>query len=191
MSIINSDDRPSKPLRTKLTQRNNRIETNLSVQEPYQHHQQSSHSISPIKIINNSNDIYSNADSITANSTGYRVHQYQQHNKNSGNSKHLNMHQQQDSDRMSLGSLNLPLDDATHKHSRRSAEPSHNTQRRTSFLRKHWQQHSDVPFVIGADVEAPNEGMCEKILLAFSWFLLVVFFPFSLFFCMKVVQEYE
>jgi len=104
------------------------------------------------------------------------------------------MHQHQDSDRMSLGSINMPLEDIPHKQAnsgKRSVEPSHNTQRRTSFLRKHWQQHSDVPFVIGADVGAPNEGMCERILLGFSWFLLVSFFPFSLFFCMKVVQEYE
>lgn len=188
MSIIYTDDKSVKPIRSKLTQRNNKIETNLAFQQSHYQQQQSSHSISPTKVINNSNEIYSNADSINANSTGYRVQQYQQYqNKNNTNLKHMQQHQETDG--MSLGSLNMPLDEIPHK-SRRSEAP-HNTQRRTSFLRKHWQQHSDVPFVIGADVAAPNDGMCEKILLGFAWFLLVIFFPISLFFCMKVVQEYE
>lgn len=101
----------------------------------------------------------------------------------------------QDLDRMSLGSINL-TEDLNSKIRRTSVnEPSGNmntSQRRTSFLRKHWQQHSDVPFVIGAETTiAHTENPCEKILTTISWILLIVFFPWSLFFTLKVVQEYE
>ena len=91
-------------------------------------------------------------------------------------------------DRTSLSSL--VLEDT------KSRKDSANTlnqinQRRTSMLRRNWAQHSDVPFVIGANVTESNHGICGKILLGLSWFLMIMFFPFSLLICMKVVQEYE
>lgn len=93
-------------------------------------------------------------------------------------------------DRTSLSSLNAVVEDS------KLRKDSANTlnqinQRRTSMLRRHWAQHTDVPFVIGANVTESNHGTCGKILLGLSWFLMVIFFPFSLLVCLKVVQEYE
>ena len=212
MSIIYTDDK-AKPLRTKLTQRNNKLETNLATQHQQQDHP---HSISPIKATNNNNnnnnvnDIYANTDLTTLNSTGYRIQQHQTNHNRSGNLSNQRNNQIQfspamlgnnnnnnnnnniDLDRMSLGSISAPIDDLPHKSRRTSTfDQTSHTQRRQSFLRKHWQQHSDVPFVIGADAATPSDGTCEKILTVIAWILLIIFFPFSLFFCMKVVQEYE
>jgi hypothetical protein len=181
MSIIYTDDK-GKPLRTKLSQRNNKFENNLILPQPQQQQQPNS------PIINN-NDIYSNTDLISLNTANYR----QQSNRTTNNNLHPNRQQQQmqDLDRMSLGSISMPIDDIPSKIRRTSVNESANAQRRTSFLRKHWQQHSDVPFVIGADVTNSSDGTCEKILSSLAWFLLFLFFPFSLFFTLKVVQEYE
>ena len=65
------------------------------------------------------------------------------------------------------------------------------SQRRSSMLRRVWAQHTDVPYVIGAHIAENNHGPCGKILLGLSWFLMVLFFPLSLFITLKVVQEYE
>lgn len=91
-----------------------------------------------------------------------------------------------DHDRISVSSLNtaLNIDDTRSQH----GGPS---QRRSSVLRRHWAQHTDVPFIIGAHISEESHGLCGKILVALSWFLIVLFFPFSLFVTLKVVQEYE
>lgn len=91
-----------------------------------------------------------------------------------------------DHDRISVSSLNtaLNIDDTRSQH----GGPS---QRRSSVLRRHWAQHTDVPFIIGAHITEESQGLCGKVLVALSWFLIVLFFPFSLFVTLKVVQEYE
>jgi hypothetical protein len=94
-----------------------------------------------------------------------------------------------DHDRISLGSINMVFDDLN-KPRKESSQTTAN-QRRSSIMRRNWAQHSDVPFIIGANVTEENHGTCGKILLALSWFLMVVFFPLSLFVTLKVVQEYE
>lgn len=62
--------------------------------------------------------------------------------------------------------------------------------RKSSALRR-WAQHTDIPYIIGAQISEERQGLCGKILLSLSWFLIVLFFPFSLFVTIKVVQEYE
>ena len=57
-------------------------------------------------------------------------------------------------------------------------------------LRRLWAKY-DVPYVIGEEVFDTKRTFCETILLGCSWFLLVLFFPFSLFLTLKIVQEYE
>ncbi|XP_061189316.1 band 7 protein AGAP004871-like [Saccostrea echinata] len=53
--------------------------------------------------------------------------------------------------------------------------------------------HRKTETVIGADPDgnSGNIGCCGSILMILSFFLVIVTFPFSLFFCIKVVQEYE
>ncbi|XP_062579629.1 band 7 protein AGAP004871-like [Saccostrea cucullata] len=53
--------------------------------------------------------------------------------------------------------------------------------------------HRRIDKVIGADPDGSsgNIGCCGSILMIMSFFLVIVTFPFSLFFCIKVVQEYE
>ncbi|XP_053381225.1 band 7 protein AGAP004871-like [Mercenaria mercenaria] len=46
-------------------------------------------------------------------------------------------------------------------------------------------------FVIGADENTDGAGCCGWLLYTFSILLIVVSLPFSLIFCIKVVQEYE
>ena len=62
---------------------------------------------------------------------------------------------------------------------------------RMSILRNNWAKHSDVPYVIGANITESESDTFGKILLAISWFFIVLFFPISLFVIIKVVQEYE
>ncbi|XP_060835297.1 band 7 protein AGAP004871-like [Rhopalosiphum padi] len=46
--------------------------------------------------------------------------------------------------------------------------------------------------IIGAEDSAPTDpGVCGKFMTACAWVLVVITFPFSLFVCFKVVQEYE
>jgi hypothetical protein len=55
----------------------------------------------------------------------------------------------------------------------------------------HFFHHRDE-FIIGANLtENPHSNTCGSILIGLSWFLMVIFFPFSLFMTLKVVQEYE
>ncbi|CAF5142519.1 unnamed protein product, partial [Rotaria sp. Silwood1] len=49
----------------------------------------------------------------------------------------------------------------------------------------------DVPYIIGEEILYSNRTICELILLICSWWIFVLFFPFSLFLTLKVVQEYE
>ena len=57
-------------------------------------------------------------------------------------------------------------------------------------LRRLWAKY-DVPYVIGEEVFETKRTICETILVVCSWFLLILFFPFSLFLTLKIVQEYE
>ena len=45
--------------------------------------------------------------------------------------------------------------------------------------------------IIGAGDSGDGMGCCGWLLTGLSWIVLILFLPFSLFFCMKVVQEYE
>jgi hypothetical protein len=95
-------------------------------------------------------------------------------------------------DQVSIESSNFADEVKVRKTIRHIEHTNGNAQRRASVARKHWQQQSDVPYIIGAEIdESSSGGFCEKILLFFAWVLLVMFFPFSLFFTLKVVQEYE
>ncbi|KAK7094939.1 band 7 protein AGAP004871-like isoform X1 [Littorina saxatilis] len=49
----------------------------------------------------------------------------------------------------------------------------------------------DEGFIIGANESEEGSGFCSVVLTGFSYILVVVFFPISLFVCIKVVQEYE
>lgn len=57
--------------------------------------------------------------------------------------------------------------------------------------RTNWQATTNVPYVIGAHVTNNNKGIFDQILLGLSWLIMLIFFPFSLFITLKVVQEYE
>jgi hypothetical protein len=57
-------------------------------------------------------------------------------------------------------------------------------------LRRLWAKY-DVPYVIGEEILDIKVTLCEKTLIICSWCLLVLFFPFSIFFTIKIVQEYE
>lgn len=58
--------------------------------------------------------------------------------------------------------------------------------------RRNQQQFiSDVPFVIGAHPLAKEFNLVERILIFFSYALIAIFFPLSLFFTIKTTQEYE
>jgi len=57
-------------------------------------------------------------------------------------------------------------------------------------LRGLWAKY-DVPYVIGEEVFNVEHTLCETTLIVCSWCLIVLFFPFSLFVILKIVQEYE
>ena len=57
-------------------------------------------------------------------------------------------------------------------------------------LRRLWAKY-DVPYVIGEEILYTNRTFMETTLIICSWCLTIVFFPFSLFFTLKIVQEYE
>jgi erythrocyte band 7 integral membrane protein len=57
-------------------------------------------------------------------------------------------------------------------------------------LRRLWAKY-DVPFVIGEEILDIKHTLCETTLIICSWCLIVLFFPFSLFVIIKIVQEYE
>lgn len=57
-------------------------------------------------------------------------------------------------------------------------------------LRRLWDKY-DVPYVIGEEVHNRNRTFCERTLILCSWCIFALFFPFSLFLTLKVVQEYE
>lgn len=57
-------------------------------------------------------------------------------------------------------------------------------------LRRLWTKYN-VPYVIGEEVPNAKHTACEILLIIFSWTLLILFFPFSLFVTLKIVQEYE
>ena len=57
-------------------------------------------------------------------------------------------------------------------------------------LRGLWAKY-DVPYVIGEEVFDIKHTFCESTLILCSWCLIILFFPFSLFVILKIVQEYE
>jgi erythrocyte band 7 integral membrane protein len=57
-------------------------------------------------------------------------------------------------------------------------------------LRRLWAKY-DVPYVIGEEVLKIKHTLCETTLIMCSWCLIVLFFPFSIFIILKIVQEYE
>ncbi|CAF1191682.1 unnamed protein product [Adineta steineri] len=57
-------------------------------------------------------------------------------------------------------------------------------------LRRLWDKY-DVPYVIGEEIFDIKHTLCEKTLIVCSWCLLVLFFPFSVFITLRIVQEYE
>lgn len=50
---------------------------------------------------------------------------------------------------------------------------------------------SETPNVIGAQANQYHNDLCSVILTCLSWFIVVIFFPFSLTFLFRIVQEYE
>lgn len=50
---------------------------------------------------------------------------------------------------------------------------------------------SETPNVIGAQANQYHNDLCSIILTCLSWFLVVLFFPLSLSFLFRVIQEYE
>lgn len=57
-------------------------------------------------------------------------------------------------------------------------------------LRRLWAKY-DVPYVIGEEIFHNKRTFMETTLMLCSWCLAIVFFPISLFFTLKIVQEYE
>ncbi|CAF0954714.1 unnamed protein product [Rotaria sordida] len=57
-------------------------------------------------------------------------------------------------------------------------------------LRRLWDKY-DVPYIIGEEIFDANRTLCELILIICAWCTFVLFFPFSLFLTLKVIQEYE
>ena len=57
-------------------------------------------------------------------------------------------------------------------------------------LRRLWAKY-DVPYVIGEEALVIHQTLCERLLILCSWFLLILFFPFSLPLTLKIIQEYE
>jgi hypothetical protein len=160
-----------------------RVEDNYN----YKHLNQSdssSESCTATSSSNNNASNYAQANQIASKVQGHR-HQ------------HLGINHEHDHDRISLSSLNTILDDAKPRNKQHDQSlgvgqtATNQQQRRSSILRRTWAQHTDVPFVIGAHIAEDNHGICGKILLGLSWFLMVIFFPLSLFITLKVVQEYE
>ena len=95
-----------------------------------------------------------------------------------------------DHDKISLSSL-LALEDLNKLNQKDLPEGKIINNRSQSAFVRNWVQTSDVPYIIGANITDDHHGLCGEILLALSWLLIVLFFPFSLFVTIKVVQEYE
>lgn len=57
-------------------------------------------------------------------------------------------------------------------------------------LRRLWAKY-DVPYIIGEETLDIRQTFCERVLIFFSWSLLILFFPFSLVLTLKIIQEYE
>jgi hypothetical protein len=113
-----------------------------------------------------------------------------------------------DHDRISIGSMSVlkdlnKLNGNNHNNNnnndsaQNNANPSlHNHLSLSNSNRKQslfWKNltNNNVPYIIGANITELNHGLCGKILLGLSWFLIIVFFPLSMFVTIKVVQEYE
>ncbi|CAF1319651.1 unnamed protein product [Adineta steineri] len=62
--------------------------------------------------------------------------------------------------------------------------------RTRSSIRRLWKKY-DVPYVIGEEIQDSKRTLCETTLIICSWCLIVLFFPFSLFVTLKIIQEYE
>ena len=98
----------------------------------------------------------------------------------------------------SVSSVNTLIDETT-KSSRNGSESlslkmdrvDMEAKNRMSILRNNWAKHTDVPYVIGANITESKNDTCGQILLTLSWFFIILFFPVSLFLIIKVVQEYE
>ncbi len=50
---------------------------------------------------------------------------------------------------------------------------------------------SEQPNVIGASRTHYTNDACSYVLIGLTWFLVILFFPFSFMFIFRVVQEYE
>jgi erythrocyte band 7 integral membrane protein len=57
-------------------------------------------------------------------------------------------------------------------------------------LRRMWAKY-EVPYVIGEEILYTTRTLCETILVLCSWCLIILFFPFSFFVTLKIIQEYE
>ncbi|CAF1434888.1 unnamed protein product [Didymodactylos carnosus] len=66
----------------------------------------------------------------------------------------------------------------------------HDVATKRPSLRRLWAKY-DVPYIIGEEITYAKQNLCETTLLVGAWCLVVIFFPFSLFFTLKVIQEYE
>lgn len=55
----------------------------------------------------------------------------------------------------------------------------------------HQSNKKDSPEIIGAGESEEGGGCCSIVLTLISYIMVALFFPFSLFICIKVVQEYE
>ncbi len=69
----------------------------------------------------------------------------------------------------------------------RLKKPSHMQQRQSV------RSISDMPEIIGMHSlsHTTNKDICSIILIALTWSLVVLFFPFSFVFIFRVIQEYE
>ncbi|CAF0828880.1 unnamed protein product [Rotaria sp. Silwood1] len=57
-------------------------------------------------------------------------------------------------------------------------------------LRHLWAKYN-IPYIIGEEILDAKHSLCETTLIICSWCLMILFFPFSLFLTLKIVQEYE
>ncbi len=68
---------------------------------------------------------------------------------------------------------------------------AHNQNSRLHLHRPSVRSISEQPNVIGASRTHYSNDACTYILIGLTWFLIIIFFPFSLMFIFRVVQEYE
>jgi hypothetical protein len=127
------------------------------------------------------------------------TYQHSRHNSTSNAHRKLlvsvsNQHDNfYDHDKISVSSMSAFAEDTAklNKDQQSNGEPQPQMHRAYSLFMRNWNQTSEVPLIIGANITDDNHGLCGEILFFLSWFLIVLFFPMSLFATIKVVQEYE